>query len=289
MIPYYGKHYAKQFIHGKPIRFGFKNWALCTSSGYMMAFDIYVGKQSQYVKHIGLGGTVVLNLLSKIDEHTSGYKAFFDNFFTFFHLMSILAKNGVSASGTVRANRLHNCPLPKKEVACKKIRGTIEFRNNKDFSVTQWTDSNVVYLASTFDCNQGESSVSRYSQQTRQSINIPIPKSIQTYNRYMGGVDKMDQFISTYRTHIRQRKWWWPIFVYFLNVSVVNAWLLSRKFGYNMPLLDFKRYIAKSLLKSYGTPSSQGKRPPTVVKDIRFDGLGHYPRSVQTEQLCRHC
>ena len=46
MIPYYGKHYAKQFIRGKPIRFGFKNWALCTSSGYMMAFDIYVGKQS---------------------------------------------------------------------------------------------------------------------------------------------------------------------------------------------------------------------------------------------------
>ena len=164
MIPYYGKHYAKQFICSKPIRFGFKNWALCTSSGYMMAFDIYVGKQSQYVKHIGLGGTVVLNLLSKIDEQTSGYKVFFDNFFTSFHLISILVENGVSASGTVRANRLYNCPLPKKEVACKKIRGTIEFRNNKDFSVTQWTDNNVVYLASTFDCNQGESSVSRYSQ-----------------------------------------------------------------------------------------------------------------------------
>ena len=143
MILYYGKHYAKQFIHGKPIRFSFKNWALCTSSGYMMAFDIYVGKESQYVKQIRLGGTVVLNLLSKINEQTSRYKVFFDNFFTSFHLMSILAENGVSASGTVRAIRLHNCPLPKKEVACKKIRGTIEFRNNKDFSVTQWTDNNV--------------------------------------------------------------------------------------------------------------------------------------------------
>lgn len=26
-VPYYGKHYAKQFIRGKPIRFGYKNWA----------------------------------------------------------------------------------------------------------------------------------------------------------------------------------------------------------------------------------------------------------------------
>ena len=33
MIPYYGKHHAKQFIKGKPIRFGFKCWAICTSKG----------------------------------------------------------------------------------------------------------------------------------------------------------------------------------------------------------------------------------------------------------------
>ena len=42
MIPYYRKHYAKQFIWCKPICFGFKNWALYTSSRYMMAFDIYM-------------------------------------------------------------------------------------------------------------------------------------------------------------------------------------------------------------------------------------------------------
>ena len=30
MIPYYGKHSAKQFIRGKPIRFGFKLWCLNT-------------------------------------------------------------------------------------------------------------------------------------------------------------------------------------------------------------------------------------------------------------------
>ena len=77
------KHYAKQFIWPKPIRFCFKNWALCTSSEYMMAFDIRIcclGKDSQYVKHIELGGKVVLNLLLKRDGQTSGYKMFFDNF-----------------------------------------------------------------------------------------------------------------------------------------------------------------------------------------------------------------
>ncbi|KAJ8912152.1 hypothetical protein NQ315_006116 [Exocentrus adspersus] len=43
MIPYYGKHYAKQYIKGKPIRFGFKNWALCTSNGcYIENNEVHV-------------------------------------------------------------------------------------------------------------------------------------------------------------------------------------------------------------------------------------------------------
>ena len=29
MIPYYGRHSTKQFIYGKPIRFGYKVWSLC--------------------------------------------------------------------------------------------------------------------------------------------------------------------------------------------------------------------------------------------------------------------
>lgn len=35
MIPYYGRHGCKEFIKGKPIRFGYKVWSLASSSGYM--------------------------------------------------------------------------------------------------------------------------------------------------------------------------------------------------------------------------------------------------------------
>ena len=41
MIPYYGKHYAKQYIKSKPIRFGYKNWALCSNTKYYVTFEIY--------------------------------------------------------------------------------------------------------------------------------------------------------------------------------------------------------------------------------------------------------
>ncbi len=33
MVPYYGRHSTKQYIHGKPVRYGYKVWALCTSGG----------------------------------------------------------------------------------------------------------------------------------------------------------------------------------------------------------------------------------------------------------------
>ncbi|KRX76123.1 PiggyBac transposable element-derived protein 3 [Trichinella sp. T6] len=34
MVPYYGHYSCKMFIKGKPIRFGFKEWMMTSSSGY---------------------------------------------------------------------------------------------------------------------------------------------------------------------------------------------------------------------------------------------------------------
>ena len=41
MIPYYGGYGAKQFIHEKPKRFGYKMWALTTQLGYVFQFEPY--------------------------------------------------------------------------------------------------------------------------------------------------------------------------------------------------------------------------------------------------------
>jgi hypothetical protein len=36
MVKYFGHHSAKQFIRGKPVRFGYKNWVAASSSGYWL-------------------------------------------------------------------------------------------------------------------------------------------------------------------------------------------------------------------------------------------------------------
>jgi DNA excision repair protein ERCC-6 len=44
MVKYFGKHSCKQFIRGKPIRFGYKIWSLNTKDRYLINFELYQGK-----------------------------------------------------------------------------------------------------------------------------------------------------------------------------------------------------------------------------------------------------
>ena len=73
------------------------------------------------------------------------------------------------------------------------------------------------------------------------------PNVIAEYNRCIGGVDRMDQNINTYRIGIRINKWWWALFAFNLDQVVQNAWVLYRlsaKYqNQPMDLLDFRQEI----------------------------------------------
>ena len=106
IVKYYGKHSLKQFIRGKPIRFGYKLWAICTSDGYCLQFHLYSGKEpsapSQTAKE-GLGSRVVKRLLEIVEDGNS-HEVYFDNFFTSHQLLCDLKGAGFRATGKVREN-----------------------------------------------------------------------------------------------------------------------------------------------------------------------------------------
>ena len=61
MIPYYGRHGIKQFIRGKPIRFGFKLWCLYSSDGYCLHAELDCGKDTDLPERgLGQGSDVFL-------------------------------------------------------------------------------------------------------------------------------------------------------------------------------------------------------------------------------------
>lgn len=292
MIPYYGKHYAKQYIKGKPIRFGFKNWALCTSSGYLVAFEVYTGK-SNAEKKFGLGGDTVLSLLQKSGiKPKAGYKIYFDNYFTSVRLLEHLSDMNICATGTIRENRTERCKFLTPKEWKQKDRGSYEFMANDHVMLVQWKDNKVVTVGTNFEDNS-VTSTKRWCKEGKTQKNIPQPKVISSYNKGMGGVDKMDGHIAAYRSRIRQRKWYWPIFAYLLDTSVVNAWLLMKKIKPTDPncvsLLAFRRYLAVSLLEKYGTKPSRGKNSLPKLVGPRFDNVGHIVQYSSTDRRCQVC
>jgi len=115
MAKSYAKTSFKQFIRGKPVRFGLKFWGLCTADGYVLNLDLYCRKNSSIGVNLGkcaLESRVMLNLLEPLFKSVasvklSQYHIYCDNFFTSFDLIVHLKKLvGLRYTGTIRENRV---------------------------------------------------------------------------------------------------------------------------------------------------------------------------------------
>ena len=114
MIPCFDKHNAKQFIRGKPVRFGYKMWVLTTPLGYVLQFEAYQGARGRQTEYpgLGMGGSVVIDLISELQEEIrSSYHLTIDNLFTSYNLVDCLTSKGIAHIGNLRSNRFGDAPL----------------------------------------------------------------------------------------------------------------------------------------------------------------------------------
>ncbi|XP_046684622.1 piggyBac transposable element-derived protein 3-like [Homalodisca vitripennis] len=127
MIPHYGRHSTKQHIHGKPIRFQYKAWCLCTRFGYLDQGNLYEGANTgNKYPEVGVGGSVVLKLCEKLPQRPDGYNLYSNNFFTSVVLLEKLAEEGHNATGTIRANHVEKAPLSDVKSMSKMPRGSFD-------------------------------------------------------------------------------------------------------------------------------------------------------------------
>lgn len=104
MVAFKGRSSMKQFMPLKPIKRGFKVWALADSqSGFLLNFDVYTGKKTDGNVEYGLGENVVLSLTDAF--RNKFYCIYFDNFFTSIPLISKLLNDGLFACGTFRVKK----------------------------------------------------------------------------------------------------------------------------------------------------------------------------------------
>ncbi|MGH0147739.1 UNVERIFIED_CONTAM: hypothetical protein FKN15_011153 [Acipenser sinensis] len=130
----------------------------------------------------------------------------------------------------------------------------------------------------------------RCSRAEKKVIEVDKPQVIRYYNKYMGGVDRMDQNISYYRISIRSKKWWVPFFMFMPDVAIQNAWLLYRNSAghknRSLGLLAFQREVVNVYRLKFsaevrnapgiGRPLTAGRQrkekvPKAVQRDEQVD------------------
>lgn len=88
MVKYFGKHSCKQFIRGKPIRFGYKIWCLNTPDGYLVNFDFYQGiSPKRNVVYENLFGKCTAPFIKMLEEFPKEKKNYRTDFILIIFLL----------------------------------------------------------------------------------------------------------------------------------------------------------------------------------------------------------
>uniref|UniRef100_A0A674C9V8 PiggyBac transposable element-derived protein domain-containing protein n=1 Tax=Salmo trutta TaxID=8032 RepID=A0A674C9V8_SALTR len=255
MIRYYGRHGCKQFIRGKPIRFGYKLWNLASSSGYMYHMEPNGGSHTLLLETgLGQGPSVILGLAEQ-SQLPQGCKFLHDNLFTSLALLDETTKRGYGSSGTMRQNRLFDVPFKPQKDFMKLPRGTFELLNQGDKLLVRWKDNNIVTVATNMEEKYSETSVKRWNKEQRafENVQVPQPKC------------------SKYHISIRSKNWWWPIFAWSLNSVLVNS-----------------HFVYRDVMG--GTINLRSLLAATVEDQARYDKASHLPiNTMHRFQRCRHC
>ena len=131
-------------MKGKPIRFGYKIWMICSSQGFPFAFKVYIGKSN--LEGTPLGEQVTERLTQGI-QCKANHVLYMDNFFSSTAMFrDQLQQNRLRCTGTVRRNRIDKCPLISKEAMAKTERGFSETYSDGSVVVCHWNDNTSVIV-----------------------------------------------------------------------------------------------------------------------------------------------
>ncbi|KAJ8868021.1 hypothetical protein PR048_031830 [Dryococelus australis] len=226
-------------------------------NGIMNDFVSYQGSTTEldkdHVVKFEPGAYVVLHLTSLV--HQKNHKLFFDNYFTLYNLLEVLASRKIWAAGTVRTNQFANPPLTS-DTEIKKERDYAEeiCSKNGDIVMVKWSDNRPVVQASNFI-----------------------------------SVGEMDE---VKRIFIKSKKWTLRIIFHAVGLAVVNSWLEYRKEArlLSVPskdildLLHFCLHLAESLILERKPVTPRPRGWPSRASE-EFDSPPP-PKKVSSSQKC---
>ena len=127
-------------------------------------------------------------------------------------------------------------------------------------------------------CNAKDSS-GRYKKR-----DVPIPLPIFHYSKHMGGVDRSDQPIHYYNVLRQTRKYWKTLFFHFIDIAVVNSYILHTEKVWN-PLTHYKfrEMLVRSLSNNINVVTSDSDTPALADSSAMFESSSDTEDDVSFE------
>lgn len=259
----------------KPIKEGYKSWALCDSTtSYVICFTPAkrTSKATSEYQIIEGGqlNSILHYLLTFFPASHPKMTIVMDNLFTTRAVVQSLRDKGIGILGTVR--KRNNYPSKQFKEAGADLRdfnsgvwdldesrNLVSFQFLRPSSLTsqlfKWVDNNVVTIITSVhklsDTGFAFSfqllfltSVEKSRKRPRTTttnlpnvqrvwgenhrVRVQIPKAIDDYNTYMGGVDRNDQLRSYFTPKLRCRRTWLPQMIFCLNLAVTNSYVIHK-------------------------------------------------------------
>ena len=239
--PFKGRVHFKCYSPKKPNRFHIKLFMVSRpSTGYICGLEFYTGDVSgqsqgnaQELQYASKTSCNVLGLLDSVQLLDMGHHVYFDNYYNSPDLIDLLHKRKMHACGTVRKNQKS---LLLAVTQAKLKQGETVFCHKNNLLALKWMDKREVYILS--GLHRATNVISKKTNYKGQKVTKSQPVFL--YNRYMSGVDLTDQFLQYYSFLCTSVKWSKKFFVHCLNMVILNAHILHKKYS------DSKKCIGSS-------------------------------------------
>uniref|UniRef100_A0A8C6T630 PiggyBac transposable element-derived protein domain-containing protein n=1 Tax=Neogobius melanostomus TaxID=47308 RepID=A0A8C6T630_9GOBI len=288
--------------------------------GLVHSFDVYTGNTDPLPGEPdrGPGANIVLKLAQFIPS-AANHLLYFDTCFSSLDLLVALANWGIPALGAVKQSHLPGCSFSSDSIMKKKGRGEFEEKKavieSVEIRAVKWMNCRGLIVASTFASAQPVGKENIWDRKLMKHISIKCPSIISQYNTFKGGVDALGALISTCPIQLRSSKFYHKFFYYFLDMVIVNSWLLYQRDCDSLYIpkkmrkhfIAFRASIAHTLClqgkdvsrKRSGQPSTdiemefkkkkhRGPAKAIPTQEVRSDSVGHWPEMESVRQRCKH-
>lgn len=202
--------------------------------------------------------------------------------------------------GTVQSNQkgLPDAVKSKKSLAP----GTVKAFRSGNILVLQWQDKRKVLFLSTkhtvgmTDINIKLVSIWKVHVRYWGRI-VTKPTVVADYNKYMLGVDKLDQLVSYYSFLHKSVKWWKKVFFWMMEATVVNSNVVYKQHCEQNHLtqkdhLGYRQALVHEL--THDQRASMASRPATIRRRLfnnieRLQPVPHYIMRKDKRTDCVVC